>query len=105
MLALNPSDATFIHVNNSNHLQIQINSTGEILGVLDQFNGTSGIEQVMFADGSTWDRNQIQAAAWYRGTAAGENIYGSTSADTIDGKGGTVVSAKYRTAHGHVQIR
>ena len=31
LLALNPSDVTFIHVNNSNHLQIQINSTGEIL--------------------------------------------------------------------------
>ena len=88
LVGLNPSDVTFIHVNNSNHLQIQINSTGEILGVLEQFNGTNGIEQVLFADGSIWDRSQIQAAAWYRGTASGENIYGSASADTIDGKGG-----------------
>jgi Ca2+-binding RTX toxin-like protein len=32
LVGLNPSDVTFIHVNNSNHLQIQINSTGEILG-------------------------------------------------------------------------
>ncbi|MEH2528451.1 MULTISPECIES: calcium-binding protein [unclassified Bradyrhizobium] len=88
LLALNPSDVTFIHANNSNHLQIQINSTGEILTVQDQFNGANGIEQVLFADGSSWDRSQIQTAAWYRGTAAGENIYGSTSADTIDGKGG-----------------
>jgi len=88
LLALNPSNVTFIHANNSNHLQIQINSTGEILTVLDQFNGTNGIEQVLFADGSTWDRSQIQTAAWYRGTASGENIYGSGSADTIDGKGG-----------------
>ena len=88
LLALNPSDVTFIHVNNSNHLQIQINSTGEILTVQNQFNGTNGIEQVLFADGSTWDRSQIQTAAWYRGTASGENIYGSGSADTIDGKGG-----------------
>ena len=67
---------------------IQINSTGEILTVANQFNGTDGIEQVLFADGTTWDRSQIQAAAWYRGTAAAENIYGSASADTIDGKGG-----------------
>ena len=88
LVGLNPSDVTFIHVNNSNHLQIQINSTGEILTVLDQFNGTNGIEQVLFADGTTWDRSQIQTAAWYRGTASNENIYGSTAADTIDSKGG-----------------
>jgi hypothetical protein len=88
LLALNPSDVTFIYANNSNHLQIQINSAREILTVLDQFNGTNGIEQVLFADGSTWDRSQIRTAAWYRGIASGENIYGSGSADTIDGKGG-----------------
>ena len=88
LVALNPSDVTFIHVSNSNHLVIQINSTGETVTVQNQFNGTDGIEQVLFADGSTWDRSQIQTAAWYRGTASGENIYGSGSADTIDGKGG-----------------
>ena len=62
LAGLNPSDVTFIHVNNSNHLLIQINSTGEILTVQDQFNATNGIEQVLFGDGSTWDRSQIQAA-------------------------------------------
>jgi Ca2+-binding RTX toxin-like protein len=88
LLGLNPSDVTFIHYNNSDHLQIAINSTGEVLSVSNQFNGTNGVEQVSFADGTIWDRSQIQAAAWYRGTAANENIYGSASADIFDGKGG-----------------
>ncbi len=88
LVGLNPSDVTFSRINNSNHLVIQINATGETLTVQNQFSGTSGIEQVVFADGTMWDRSQIQSAAWYRGTAAAENIYGSASADTIDGKGG-----------------
>jgi Ca2+-binding RTX toxin-like protein len=88
LVGLNPSDVTFIHVSNSNNLQIQINSTGEILGVPDQFNGTKGIEQVLFADGSIWDRSQIQAAAWYRGTSGNDSIQGSSASDTLTGNQG-----------------
>ena len=54
LVGLNPSDVTFSR--SGSHLFILINSTGETLFVADQFSGTNGIEQVAFADGSTWDR-------------------------------------------------
>ncbi|MGK3799661.1 calcium-binding protein, partial [Enterococcus faecium] len=71
-----------------NTLLIQINSTGETLTVSNQFNGSFGIEQITFADATTMNRSQIQAAAWIFGTSASEDIYGSAGADKFDGKGG-----------------
>ncbi|MEW5797355.1 MAG: calcium-binding protein, partial [Candidatus Zixiibacteriota bacterium] len=72
-----------------NHLYITINSTGEVLKVQDHFNSTNyGVEQVRFADNTSWDRAQILAAAWFIGTSAGETIDGSSGNDTIDGRGG-----------------
>src|SRR5437763_1247724 len=69
-------------------LLVQVNSTGETLKIERQFIDTNGIDQLVFADNSTWDRSQIQTAAWIRGTAAGETINGSAAADVIDGRGG-----------------
>ena len=83
LVGLNSSDVLFSH--SGNHLLIQINSTGETLKIDNQFNGTNGIEQVTFADGSTWDRTQIASAAWFRGTTGNDSITGTSSADVFLG--------------------
>jgi Ca2+-binding RTX toxin-like protein len=84
---LNLSDVT-LH-RSGNHLFVTINATGEQLKVQDHFYSTSyGIEQLVFADGTIWVRNQILGAAWIRGTGAGETITGTSDPDTIDGLGG-----------------
>jgi Ca2+-binding RTX toxin-like protein len=83
---LNVSDIVFSRT--VNELFVQINSSGETLKIANQFIGTNGIEQFTFADNTTWDRSQIQSAAWFIGTVAAETINGSASADTIDGRGG-----------------
>ncbi|MGO3933648.1 hypothetical protein NP284_35695, partial [Rhodopseudomonas pseudopalustris] len=62
--------------------------SGERLKIERQFNGASGIEQIRFADDTVWDRSQILAASWIRGTDSNETVSGSNDADTIDGKGG-----------------
>ena len=72
----------------NNNLYITINATGERIQVDNQFSGGAGIEQVTFANGSTWDRIQITSAAWYRGSANSESLSGSSGDDTFDGKGG-----------------
>ena len=48
----------------------------------------NGIEQVIFADDTTWDRTQIASVAWIRGTSAAETLIGTGAADTFDGLGG-----------------
>src|SRR5262249_11816246 len=71
-------------------LFVTINATGETLKVTNHFSTVQeGIEQISFADGTTWDRTQIQAQAWLRGTDGADTIVGSSAADTIDGRGGT----------------
>jgi Ca2+-binding RTX toxin-like protein len=86
LAGLNASDVTFSRSNND--LFVQINATSETLKVENQFNGTNGIEQVKFANGSTWDRGQIADAAWIRGTAAAETIWGTSDGEVFDGRGG-----------------
>ncbi|WP_281405094.1 calcium-binding protein, partial [Rhizobium sp. FKY42] len=47
-----------------------------------------GIEQIQFADGTVWDRNQIKDAAWIRGTAADDTLSGTSGNDTLFGDAG-----------------
>ena len=87
---LNAADVTFGRsLTDGNDLQIKINATGEVITVDDHFIGAeTGLEQIQFADGTTWNRSQMQSAAWFRGTAAAETINGSAGNDTIVGSGG-----------------
>src|SRR5439155_1102240 len=68
---LNASDVTLSRsIADINDLLVTVNATGEVITVDDHFSGTpTGLEQIQFADGTIWDRNQIQANAWLRGTA------------------------------------
>jgi Ca2+-binding RTX toxin-like protein len=82
---LNSADVDFTR--SGDDLFIQINSSGEQLKVQGQFTG-SGVEQVKFADNTTWDRTQIADNSWIRGTNAGETVNGTGDNDHIDGGAG-----------------
>ncbi len=87
LMDLNPGDVSLSRL--GNELYLTVTATGEVLKVQSHFSGTtSGIEQIKFADGTTWDRAQIAALAWFVGTSAGETIEGVATDDTIDGRGG-----------------
>ncbi len=86
LIGLLSTDVMFTR--SGNHLLIQILSSGETLKVQNQFDSTNGIEQVVFADNTAWDRNQILTASWIRGTSGSDTLSGSSDADTLDGKGG-----------------
>ncbi len=87
LLDLDPLDV--LVGRNGNDLYITIISSNEVLKVTDHFNSQGeGIEQIVFADTTVWDRTTIQAQAIMLGTQSAESINGSGAADTIDGLGG-----------------
>jgi Ca2+-binding RTX toxin-like protein len=87
LVSLNPSDILLARTGDD--LFVTINSSGETLKVLNHFTGVSyGIEQLVFADGTTWDRATIQTQAWLRGTSGAETIQGTGADETLDGLGG-----------------
>jgi Ca2+-binding RTX toxin-like protein len=87
LIGLNIGDLTLSRVGLD--LFVAVNATGEVMRVLNHFDWEgSGIEQLAFANGTTWNRAQIQIEAWFRGTGAAETLQGSSSADTLDGLGG-----------------
>lgn len=47
-----------------------------------------GIEVLQFADGTSWNRAEIAAHAWYRGTTGADSFGGSSAADTLFGDTG-----------------
>ena len=92
---LNAGDLTFVRYGND--LAISNAATGETITVNDQFYSESeywGLERIDFADGSSWDRSQIETAAQLDylvtvpGTAAAETLTGTFGDDVIRGFGG-----------------
>ncbi|MGK6317937.1 calcium-binding protein, partial [Sphingomonas sp. DT-204] len=71
-------------------LFVKDNTTGQEIWVASQFasDGTFGVEQIAFADGTTWDRAQMWQEAWIQGSAGYDNIRGTGLDDTIVGNGG-----------------
>jgi len=82
-------------------LLVDVNATGDEIAVagefaFDLFGGsdfspTDGIEQIRFADGTAWDRQQIKAAAGtpvISGTDNGDLLFGDDGNNTIKGLGG-----------------
>ncbi|HEX8665517.1 MAG TPA: calcium-binding protein [Beijerinckiaceae bacterium] len=87
LVGLNPADVSFTRVGLD--LFIKITATGETTLVRSHFlDNASGVEQVAFANGTVWDRVQIQAASVIEGTSAAETIAGTGLPDTIRGRGG-----------------
>jgi len=72
-----------------NDFLIDITATGEVITIDDYLLGKpTGIEQIQFADGTSWDRSQIEAVAWIQGTSGADTITGTGGDDKILGKGG-----------------
>ncbi|WP_084462338.1 calcium-binding protein [Bradyrhizobium sp. WSM1417] len=86
LVGLNASDVSFGQ--GGNDLFIQIKSSAEVLRVQGQFNGTSGIEQVLFADGTRWDRAQIVNASQLAGTGSNDSITLPADGATVDAGAG-----------------
>ena len=87
LVGLNSADVTFSRF--GDNLLITINATGEVLKVQNHFLSTGyGVEQVVFADGTVWDRATIQKEAWHRGGDGNDTLIGSTSNDILDGGAG-----------------
>ncbi|MCV6547274.1 MAG: hypothetical protein OIF56_08350, partial [Cohaesibacter sp.] len=77
---------------NGNNLLVKIKATGEIITIDEQFYSSSrnyGIEAIQFADGTKWDRANIQSKTDILvGSDAADTLRGSNIADQFDaGKG------------------
>ena len=85
-LNLNPADVEGTRA--GLNLQLKILSTGDIITVEDQFFSATaryGFEQIVFANSTVWDRNQIRDAAWIRGTNGDDALGTFTTNDTYFG--------------------
>jgi Ca2+-binding RTX toxin-like protein len=85
---LNATDVSFRR--DGPHLYMRETSTGQESRIDNQFYSDSvyGVEQIQFADGTTWNRSAIQQAAWVRGNSNYNDLYGSDLADTFEANGG-----------------
>jgi Ca2+-binding RTX toxin-like protein len=73
---------------------------------------TYGVQQLQFADGTTWTWQQIVDAATTGGSAGNDSLYGSPSGDVFDGKGGSDYEQGnggadtfiFKSGYGHLEI-
>ncbi len=89
---LNASDVTLLRTGNDLH--IEIDATGETLIVLSHFQSSAyGVEQIQFADGSTYDRSAIatNAPILVLGTDGDDTLIGTSLDETLDGGAGNDV--------------
>jgi Ca2+-binding RTX toxin-like protein len=67
-------------------LSIIIKATGESIKVQGHFGSTtSGIEQVLFANGTIWNRDQILVATAVQGTSGNDTFNGTSADDSFIG--------------------
>ncbi len=104
----------------------QVTVTGDSSGNIVLTDGTSGdqikldyelngqyygVQQVQFADGTTWSKAQLIGLAT-TGTAGADKLYGSSGADTLDGKGITSYARGggggdifvFNAGYGHLEV-
>ncbi|MBB4000311.1 Ca2+-binding RTX toxin-like protein [Aureimonas pseudogalii] len=77
------------------HLYVTVIATGEVITLDDQFYSATanwGIDRFEFADGSSWNRTEIQAAVGRQpalaGTDGDDTLTGTSGADVINGLAG-----------------
>lgn len=66
-------------------VNIQIISTGETITLYNQASGNYGVENVVFADGTVWHRDDLLAEAIILGGAGDDSLYGSDNNDRLRG--------------------
>jgi Ca2+-binding RTX toxin-like protein len=76
---------------NGAHMFVNVIATGQSIGLDNQVwssNPEWGIERIVFADGTVWDRARMVAEAWFVGDGGNNGINGTAANDTLEGKGG-----------------
>ena len=64
---------------------MKIISSGDELKVSNQFAAGNGVERLLFADGTSFNREQIASGAWYRTGNGDDNINASAGDDVLSG--------------------
>jgi Ca2+-binding RTX toxin-like protein len=101
ILRLTGSAASYAFTRAGNDLLVSFTSGTQLsLTVKDQFVSTfEGVEQISFTSGgATWNRTQIEAEAWYRGTAGADTMEVIAGSNKISGGAG---SDTYRWGANH----
>jgi Ca2+-binding RTX toxin-like protein len=87
LVGLNAADVSLTF--SSNNLLVTVIAGGDRLTVRDHFvSTTSGIERLVFANGETWDRNQINANLPPGGTPGNDTLTGTAGDDVLQGLAG-----------------
>ncbi|MGO7530065.1 calcium-binding protein, partial [Rhizobium ruizarguesonis] len=89
---LNASDVMLSRV--GPHSVLTVIETGHTITFDEQFYSSTanwGLDRIQFADGTVWDRAQIQAASWIRGAAGNDTLTGTSGNDTLTGGAGSDV--------------
>ena len=67
--------------------------TGDSIEVMGEFNETSGIDMIVFEDGSSWNAARIRSGAWIRGTDGADVLTGTGDSEVFTGgRGADVLS-------------
>ncbi len=91
---LNAADVTLLRTL-GNDLLVTVNATGKVITVGGTFNSLThdGIQEIAFADGTVWDRDQLTAAATVQIPDNATNTYVQGSNVSVDlGKGGGYIT-------------
>ncbi|WP_342722668.1 calcium-binding protein [Bradyrhizobium sp. B097] len=84
LIGLNPNAIETLR--SGNDLVLRIIATGETLTLRNQFAwAQSGVEQIVFSDGTSWGRADVAARAEQRGTDGNDQIDGTNGDDLLNG--------------------
>jgi Ca2+-binding RTX toxin-like protein len=73
------------------HLTVNVTATGQQITLDEQYwlaTANWGIDRFQFADGTTWNRDQIMQNAWWNGAVGNDSLSGWASYDNIEGGAG-----------------
>ena len=84
------ADVELTRAPGSEHMAVNILSTGETISVYHQYYATAGrgIEVIEFADGTIWSLDDILENVQTNGTTVGEWVHGTSYRDNLHGLGG-----------------
>ena len=91
LLDVNSDGVALTRVNGSYNLLVTIVSSGEVITVTNRFhpgNHGYGVEAIEFADGVTWNLDDIRAKTRVEGTSANQTLNGTEYFDNLYGLGG-----------------
>ena len=84
-----PGDVTLTRASNGQDVLLTIASSTDSISLTSQINlNYGGVDQISFANGTTWDRTTISQNAWFTGTSGNDTWTGGTGIEAYDGKAG-----------------